>query len=36
MGNTYRLNEPPVLKKSSLILDVIARYPCLDLISESL
>lgn len=36
IGSAYRLNESPVLKECRLILDVIARYPCLDLISESL
>ena len=36
IGSAYRLNESPVLKECCLILDVIARYPCLDLISESL
>jgi hypothetical protein len=36
MKSTHRLDEPPVLKESSLILDVIARYPRLDLISETL
>lgn len=33
---TYRFDEPPVLEKCGLILDVITRYPCLDLISEPL
>lgn len=36
MGSTHRLDKPPVLKESRLILDIIARDPCLDLISESL
>jgi hypothetical protein len=36
VGSAYRLDKSPVLKESRLILDVIARYPCLDLISESL
>ena len=35
-GRTYRLDEPPVLEECGLILDVIARHPCLDLISEPL
>jgi hypothetical protein len=34
--STHRLNESPVLEQSRLILDIIARDPCLDLISESL
>lgn len=34
--DTHRLNESPVLKESRLVLDIIARDPCLDLISESL
>lgn len=34
--STYCLDEPPVLKKCRLILDVITRDPCLDLISEPL
>jgi len=34
--STHRLNESPVLEESRLILDVIARDPCLDLVSESL
>ena len=33
---THRLNKSPVLEKSRLILDIIARDPRLDLISESL
>lgn len=34
--STYCLDESPVLEKCGLILDVIARDPCLDLISEPL
>ena len=34
--STHRLNESPVLEESRLILDIIARDPCLDLVSESL
>ena len=33
---TYRLDEPPVLEECGLILDIITRHPCLDLISEPL
>ena len=36
IGSAYRLNESPVLEECTLVLDVIARYPCLDLIPESL
>lgn len=36
MGSTHCLDESPVLEESRLILDIIARDPCLDLISESL
>jgi hypothetical protein len=36
MESTHRLNESPVLEESRLILDIIARDPCLDLIPESL
>lgn len=36
LEGTYRLDEPSVLEESRLILDVIARDPCLDLISQSL
>ena len=34
--SAHRLDQPPVLKQCRLVLDVIARDPCLDLISESL
>jgi hypothetical protein len=36
MESTHCLDESPVLEESRLILDIIARDPSLDLISESL
>ena len=33
---TYRLNQPTVLEQDRLVLDVIARDPCLNLVPESL
>ena len=35
-ARTYRLNQPTVLEQDSLVLDVIARNPCLDLVPQSL